>query len=168
MPINTVEAYQQVLSMALEERSAGYQDLVSNSNALLNVMKRKGLWKEYSGPRIRETLQIAKPDGQWYAGYDFLNSGPIELFNDAYFTPKMVAVPVSLAFEEILNNAGTNLRQLTGDALDADADRLVDEAETDQRNVLIVSLALTALALGATILAVARRRLAPSAAPTRA
>ena len=51
------------------------------------------------------------------------------------------------------NNAGTNLRQLTGDALDADADRLVDEAETDQRNVLIVSLALTALALGATILA---------------
>jgi hypothetical protein len=108
MSINTVEAYQQVLSMALEERSAGYQDLVSNSNALLNVMKRKGLWKEYSGPRIRETLQIAKPDGQWYAGYDFLNSGPIELFNDAYFTPKMVAVPVSLAFEEILNNAGTN------------------------------------------------------------
>ena len=68
MSINTVEAYQQVLSMALEDRAAGYQDLVSNSNALLNVMKRKGLWKEYSGSRIRETLQISKPDGQWYSG----------------------------------------------------------------------------------------------------
>lgn len=108
MAINPVAHYQQVLSMALEDRASGYQDLVSNSNALLAVMRRKGLWKEYSGPRIRETLQIAKPDGQWYSGYDFLNSVPIELFNDAYFTPKMVAVPVTLSLEEILNNAGSN------------------------------------------------------------
>ena len=108
MSINPVTHYQQVLSMALEDRAAGYQDLVPNSNALLAVMKRKGLWKEYSGPRIRETLQIAKPDGQWYSGYDFLNNAPVELFNDAFFTPKMVAVPVTLSLEEILNNAGTN------------------------------------------------------------
>lgn len=108
MPINPVTHYQQVLSMALEDRSRGYQDLVSNNNALLNVLKRKGLWKPYSGPRIRETLQIAKPDAQWYNGYDYLDNPPIELFNDAYFTPKMVAVPISLAMEEILNNEGEN------------------------------------------------------------
>jgi len=108
MSINPVAHYQQVLSMALEDRASGYQDLVSDSNALYAVMKRKGLWKEYSGPRIRETLQIAKPDGQWYSGYDFLNAAPVELFNDAYFTPKMAAVPVTLSLEEILNNAGTN------------------------------------------------------------
>lgn len=106
MPINPVVHYQQVLSMALEDRSSGYQDLVSNSNALLAVMNRKGLWKTYSGPRIRETLQIAKPAGQWYNGYDFLDNGPIELFNDAYFTPKMVADPITLSYEEILNNEG--------------------------------------------------------------
>jgi len=108
MSINPVAHYQQVLSMALEDRAAGYQDLVSDSNPLYAVMKRKGLWKEYSGPRIRETLQISKPDGQWYSGYDFLNAAPVELFNDAYFTPKMAAVPVTLSLEEILNNAGTN------------------------------------------------------------
>lgn len=108
MPINPVQHYQQVLSMALEDRSAGYQDLVSNSNALLAVMKSKGLFKEYSGPRIRETLQIAKPSGTWYSGYDLLPNSPIELFNDAYFTPKMVAVPITLSYEEILNNQGTN------------------------------------------------------------
>lgn len=106
MPINPVVHYQQVLSMALEDRSRGYQDLVSNNNALLNVMRRKGLWKPYSGPRIRETLQIAKPSGQWYSGYDILDNPPIELFNDAYFTPKMVAVPISLSMEEVLNNEG--------------------------------------------------------------
>lgn len=108
MAINPIQHYQQVLSMALEDRSKGYQDLVSNNNALLAVMNRKGLWKSYSGPRIRETLQIAKPTGQWYSGYDMLDNSPIELFNDAYFTPKMVAVPITLAYEEILNNEGTN------------------------------------------------------------
>lgn len=68
MPINPVLHYQQILSMALEDRSRGYQDLVSNSNALLNVLQRKNLWRTYSGPRIRETLQIAKQDAQWYSG----------------------------------------------------------------------------------------------------
>ena len=35
--------------MAVEERSSSYQDLVSNNNALLAVMRRKGLWKTYAG-----------------------------------------------------------------------------------------------------------------------
>lgn len=108
MPINPVQHYQQVLSMALEDRSRGYQDLVSNNNALLAVLRRKGLWRTYSGPRVRETLQIDKQDAQWYSGHDFLENPPIELFNDAYFTPKMVAVPISLTMEEILNNEGSN------------------------------------------------------------
>lgn len=107
MPINSVANYQQALSMALEDRARGYEDLVSNNNALLSVLKRKGLWKTYSGPRIRETLQIDKQTAQWYSGYDFLANPPIELFNDAYFTPKMVAVPISLTMEEILNNEGS-------------------------------------------------------------
>jgi len=108
MPINPLSHYQQVLSMALEERSSGYEDLVSNQIALFALMKRKGLIKNYSGPRIRQTLQIGKPTGQWYSGYDFLDNPPVELFNDAYWTPKMLAVPISLTNEEILNNAGEN------------------------------------------------------------
>lgn len=108
MSINPVANYQQVLSMALEERAPAWQDLVSNNNALLAKLKSKGLWEPYSGPRIRETLQIAKQDIQWYSGYDFLDNPPIELFNDAYYTPKMAAVPVSLTMEEILNNQGAN------------------------------------------------------------
>lgn len=108
MAINPVVHYQQVLSQALEDRTPGYQDLVSNGNALLATLRRKGLWRTYSGPRIRETLQINKQDAQWYSGYDFLDNPPIELFNDAYFTPKMVAVPISLPMEEILNNEGEN------------------------------------------------------------
>lgn len=108
MAINTVAAYQQVLSTALEMRSSAIEDLVSNSNPVFATLKRKGLFRSYSGPRIRQTLQIDKAQAQWYNGYDFLDNPPVELFNDAYWTPKMIAVPISLTMEEILNNEGEN------------------------------------------------------------
>jgi len=104
--ITTNVAYQQILSMALEDRSDGYEDLVSNTNALLAVTKRKGLWQTYSGPRIRQTLQISKQNAQWYSGYDQLLNPAIDLFNDAYWDPKMVVVPIILSMQEILNNQG--------------------------------------------------------------
>jgi hypothetical protein len=106
--LTSASAYQQVLSMALEERSASYQDLVSNNNALLAVLRRKGMWKSYSGPRIRETLQVGKQVAQWYSGFDELLNPAIDLFNDAYYDPKMVVVPVILSMQEILNNEGDN------------------------------------------------------------
>lgn len=109
MPMNQTEQYQEIMSLALEDRSSGYQDLISNSNALLAVLKRKGNWKPYSGPKIRERLLYAKTGSAvWYNGYDFLNPVPAELFNDAVWSPKMVAVAVTLSNEEILNNEGTN------------------------------------------------------------
>jgi len=106
--INTVAAYQQILSMSLEQRSPKYQDLVSNNNALYAVLKRKGLWQTYSGPRIRQTLQIAKQTAQWYSGFDQLLNPALDLFNDAVYDPKMVVIPVILSMQEILNNSGTN------------------------------------------------------------
>src|SRR5215467_2415338 len=120
--------YQQVLSMALEDRSSSYEDLVSNNNAMLAVMRRKGLWKTYSGPRIRQTLQIAKSDAQWYAGYDQLLNPAIDLFNDAYWSPKMVVVPVILSMQEILNNEGdAQLMDTLESYMDA-AERALEDA----------------------------------------
>src|SRR5215831_21053820 len=104
--VTTNVAYQQILSMALEDRSSSYMDLVSNNNALLALMRRDGLWQTYSGPRIRQTLQISKQVAQWYSGYDQLLNPAIDLFNDAYFDPKMVVVPIILSMQEILNNEG--------------------------------------------------------------
>jgi hypothetical protein len=92
--------------MAIEDRSSSYEDLVSNNNALLAVLRDKGLWQTYSGPRIRQTLQIAKQATQWYNGYDVLLNPAIDLFADAYYEPKMVVVPVILSNQEILNNEG--------------------------------------------------------------
>ena len=120
--------YQQILSMALEDRSSSYQDLVSNNNALLAVMKRKGLWTTYSGPKIRQTLQIAKNVAQWYSGYDQLLNPALDLFNDAYFDPKMVVVPVILSMQEILNNEGQAQLMDVYDSYIAAAERTLEDA----------------------------------------
>jgi hypothetical protein len=105
-PVTTDRHYRQVLSTALALRAPGIEDLVSDSIPLWNVMKRKGLMKTYSGPEIRQTLRIDKQQAQWFKGYDFLANPPIELFNDAVWTPKQVAVPISLTGEEMLANQG--------------------------------------------------------------
>jgi len=132
MPIipndGTTVAYQQILSMALEARSPSYQDLVSDNNALLAIMRDKGLWQTYSGPRIRQTLQIAKQVAQWYNGYDVLLNPAIDLFADAYYEPKMVVVPVILSNQEILNNEGdAQLMDVLDSYMDA-AERSLEDA----------------------------------------
>ncbi len=126
--VTTAAAYQQVLSMALEDRSSGYQDLVSNNNALLAVMKRKGLWKTYSGPKVRETLQIGKQSVQWYSGYDQLLNPAIDLFNDAFWDPKMCVVPVVLSYQEILNNQGDAQIMDVFDSYISAAERALEDA----------------------------------------
>src|SRR5262245_59128678 len=127
----TTVAYQQILSMAIEDRSPSYQDLVSNNNALLAVLRDKGLWQTYSGPRIRQTLQIAKQVGQWYNGYDVLLNPAVDLFADAYYEPKMVVVPVIMSNQEILNNEGeAQLMDVMDSYMDAGERALEDVMDT--------------------------------------
>jgi hypothetical protein len=129
--LSAIDKNQEILSLALEDRSRGYQDLVSNNNALLSVLKRKGKFKTYSGPRIRERLLYNKTGSAvWYNGYDFLNPVPAELFNDAEFTPKMVAVAVTLSNEEILNNSGAaQLMDVMESHIAAAESELLDEVD---------------------------------------
>lgn len=109
MALNSNERLQEAFSLALEDRSQGYADLVSNSNAILYLMKKKGQFKSFSGPTIRERLLYAE-SGTYtrYTGYQYLNPSPAELFNDAEFTPKLAAVSVTLSGEDILKNSGGN------------------------------------------------------------
>jgi hypothetical protein len=113
MPLTTNERLQETLSLAIEDRSAGYQDLVSNANVLMAVMKDKGMWKTFEGPTIRERL-LYNESGTYtrYSGYQFLNPAPAELINDAEWTPKLAAVSVVLSGEDILKNSGSTAQLL--------------------------------------------------------
>lgn len=127
MSIVTQRQYQQILSTALAERSSGIEDLVSDSNPLYNVLKRKGLFRPFSGPEIRQTLQINKQEVQWARGYDVLANPPIELWNDAVWSPKAVYAPISLTGQEIRANQGRNqIHDIVDGTLEAAESALVD------------------------------------------
>lgn len=109
MALSVNEKLTEAFSLALEDRSPGLQDLVSNSNALLYEMKRNGQFQKFSGPTIRERLLYAESGSYTrYSGYGYLNPSPKELVNDAEFEPKMAAVSITLSSEDILKNSGTN------------------------------------------------------------
>lgn len=127
MPLVTDRQYRQILSTSLADRSPGIEDLVSNSNAVFNVLRRKGRMKSFTGPEIRQTLQFNKQDAQWYRGYDFLANPPIELWNDAVWTPKSVVVPVSLTGQEMRANQGrAQIHDIVEGTLEAAEMALVD------------------------------------------
>src|SRR5210317_1306491 len=109
MALISDERLQEVFSLALEDRSPGYNDLVTNSNAILYIMRQKGQFKTFSGPSIRERL-LYNESGTYtrYTGYEYLNPQPAELINDAEFTAKLAAVSVTLSGEDILKNSGRN------------------------------------------------------------
>jgi hypothetical protein len=131
--LTSTEKLQEAFSLALEERSAGYADLVSNSNAILSVMKSRNQFKEFSGPSIRERL-LYNESGTYtrYSGYQFLNPSPAELFNDAEFTAKLAAVSVTLSGEDILKNSGRNqLKNIMEEHISAAEQELEDRFVED-------------------------------------
>lgn len=133
MPLQTNERLQEAFSLALESRSAGYQDLISNSNGIYFMMRSKGGFREFTGPTIRERLLFAESNSYTrYAGFEFLNPRPAELINDAEFTPKLGAVSVTLSGEQILHNSGaTQLMDVMSLHISAAEQELMDRFTED-------------------------------------
>lgn len=133
MAINSNERLQEAFSLALEDRSQGYADLVSNSNAILYIMRKRGQFKTFSGPTIRERLLFGETGSYTrYSGYQYLNPTPAELFNDAEFTPKLAAVSVTLSGEDILKNSGPNqLKDILEEHMMAAEQELLDRFVED-------------------------------------
>lgn len=113
MTITSTEALQERLSLAIEDRSSGYVDLVSDANVILSVLREKGGWKTYQGPTIRERLMY-QLHGSYvrYSGFDFLTPVHAEIISDAEFIPKQAASVFSLSMEEILANSGSDAQLL--------------------------------------------------------
>jgi hypothetical protein len=133
MALTSTEKLQEAFSLALEQRSSAINDLVTNSNAILYLMKKKGQMESFSGPTIRERL-LYNETGSYtrYSGYDYLNPVPVELINDAEFTPKLAAVSCTLPSEDLLKNSGRNqLKSLMKTHIEAAQDELVDRFVED-------------------------------------
>lgn len=97
-----------ILATTIESRSRQIADNVTNNNALLMKMKKRGRMKTFSGGhKILQELSFAEnSNAGWYSGYDLLPIGVSDVISAAEFDIKQAAVPVIISGLEQLQNAG--------------------------------------------------------------
>ena len=97
-----------ILATTIESRTKKIADNVTNNNALLMKLKKKGRIKTFSGgSKILQELSFAEnSNAGWYSGYDLLPVGISDVISAAEFDIKQAAVPVVISGLEQLQNSG--------------------------------------------------------------
>lgn len=100
--------FTEMVTTTLRHTPTEVADNVSNHNALLNVMKRKGKIKTVGGGyEIQMPLEYAENGTyQRYAGYEQLNTSASDVLTSAKFEWKQVALHVTASGREIRMNSG--------------------------------------------------------------
>lgn len=100
--------HSEIITTTIQSRSKVLADNVSENNALLHYVKKRGNVKPFSGGNvILQELNYAE-NGTFtrYSGYENLNISPSDVFTAAEFAIKQAAVAVSISGLEELQNAG--------------------------------------------------------------
>lgn len=125
----------EIVTTTMYNRSRQLADNVSNNNALLARLERKGKRKTASGGRqILQELEYGENSTfGWYSGYDPLNISPSDVFTSAVFDWKQCSVAVSISgLEELMNN---------GDAAMIDLlESRISNAERTMRNQMAAAV----------------------------
>jgi hypothetical protein len=97
-----------ILATTIQKRSKKVADNVTNNNALLDRLSKKGKVRPFSGGyQIMEELSFAQnSNAGWYSGYDLLPVGVSDVISAAIFDIKQAAVPVVISGLEQLQNSG--------------------------------------------------------------
>lgn len=98
----------EIVTTTLYNRSKKLEDNVTNNNALLARLEKKGKRKPFSGGRqiVQELEYGENATFGWYSGYDSLNISPSDVFTSAVYDIKQASVAVSISGLEELQNAG--------------------------------------------------------------
>lgn len=98
----------EIVTTTLYNRSKKVADNVTNNNALLSRLERKGKRKPFSGGRqIMQEIEYGENSTfGWYSGYDPLNISPSDVFTAALYDIKQCSVAVSISGLEELQNSG--------------------------------------------------------------
>ena len=97
-----------IMATTIESRTRTIADNVTNNNALLSRLKKKGKIKTFSGgSKILQELSFAENTNQgWYSGYDILPVGISDVISAAEYQIKQAAVPCVMSGLEMLQNSG--------------------------------------------------------------
>ena len=121
----------EIATTTLRNRTGKLADNVTNNNAILSRMNRRGTIKPVSGGRtILQELEYAENvTYQRYSGYEVLNISPSDVFTAAEFDWKQIAVNVTMSGLEQLQNSGVDA------IIDLLASRIKNAEKTMQNGV---------------------------------
>jgi hypothetical protein len=100
--------YTDIISTTIENRSRKIADNVTNNNAVLSRLSKKGKIRPFSGGyKILQELSFAESSNAgWYSGYDLLPVGISDVISSAEYEIKQAACPVVISGLEELMNSG--------------------------------------------------------------
>lgn len=100
--------FDDIITTTLRNRSERLADAVSNNNALLMYLKRRGNVKTVSGGRtiVHELDYAENSSFTRYSGYETLSIQPSATFTAAEYSWKQAAVAVTMSGLEMLQNSG--------------------------------------------------------------
>src|ERR1044072_2724878 len=100
----------EIVSTTLRDRTGMLADNVTNNNAILRTLKKRGNIREFSGGRtmLEELFYAENSTYQRYSGYDILNVQPSDVISAAEYEIKQVAIAVSISGLEQIQNQGKN------------------------------------------------------------
>ena len=121
-------SYSDIIATTIQSRSKELADNLTNSNALLYYLNKRGNVKPVSGGNVI-LQEIKYPNtatngAAMYSGYDTLSTGVHSPISAASFDLKLASAPVVISGEELLKNSG---KEQMIDLLDARMEIAEDE-----------------------------------------
>lgn len=97
-----------IIATTIQSRSGIIADNVTNNNALLTYVNKRGNRKPFSGGNvIMQELSFAQNgNASWYSGYETLPVGAQDVISAAQFDIKQAACAVTISGLEMLQNSG--------------------------------------------------------------
>jgi hypothetical protein len=107
-PLVTSVDWGDVVTTTLENRSKKLADNITNNNALLEFLRKRGRQNKFTGGReIMQELRYAQNQTfLWYSGYEALNIALNDTMTAARFAIKQAAIAVVISGLEEIQNSG--------------------------------------------------------------
>ena len=100
-PSTITQNLEGIFAMSLANYGKTLVDNISKTNALLDLIMKNGAYKSAAGGLyITEELMYALKTGNWYDGYDELDTSPHDGIAQAMFQWRQLAVPIAYSEKE--------------------------------------------------------------------
>lgn len=114
-PLVTSVDWGDITTTTLELRSKKLADNISNNNALMSMLRKKGKEKTFSGGReIMQELRYAQNQTfMFYSGYEFINVALNDTMTAARFPIKQASIAVTISgLEDLQNSSDEQMMEL--------------------------------------------------------